>query len=197
MAKIIWTATCASIVGVATAALIAQAAPSSQTPSAQQTASSHDRHVIVTGCLTLAPAKAEAPKEIVGTSGTADAAAPEGTLGTAGAERATDSAATEPADALPTFLVTVASLSSADAPSADNTSEKQTAAAAPRTYRVVGNHALLSEHVGEQVEVTGTLEEQTASPAASEKGASGSKASIPSVRLESGKTLAPVCGPGV
>jgi len=197
MAKIIWTATCASIVGVATAALIAQAAPSQQTPSAQQTAPSRDRHVIVTGCLSLAPAKVDAPKGTAGTSGAAGAAATEGTVGTAGTERATDDAATEPAGAHLTFLVTIASVVPVDAPNGDNSSEKQTSAAAPRTYRVVGNPALLSQHVGEQVEVTGTLEEQNASPTASANGAPGSKASLPIVRLESGKTLAPVCGPGV
>ena len=196
MAKIIWTATCASIVGVATAALIAQAAPS-QTPSTQQTASSRDRHVIVTGCLSLAPAKADAAKGTAGTSGTDGAPAIEGTVGKAGPERATDDAATEPAAALPTFVVTIASISPADAPNSENNGEKHTSAAAPRTYRIVGNPALLSEHVGEQVEVTGTLEEQNASPAASAKGASGSEASVPIVHLESGKTLAPVCGPGV
>src|SRR5262245_33374854 len=196
MTKIIWTATCASIIGVATAALIAQAATSQQTPSAQQTAPSRDRHVIVTGCLSLAPTKADAPKG-TGTSGTAGAAAAEGTVGTAGTERATDDAATEPAAIHPTFLVTIASVSPADATNGDNSSEKQTSAAAPRTYRVVGNPALLIQHVGEQVEVTGTLEEQNASPTASANGAPGSKGSLPIVRLESGKTLAPVCGPGV
>jgi len=193
MAKIIWTAMCASIVGVATVALSAQ---SQQTPSAQQTAPSRDRHVIVTGCLSLAPAKADAAKGTAGTSGTTGAAAPEGTVGTAGTERATDDPATEPATTLPTFLVTIASVAPADAPNGDNNSEKPTSAASPRTYRVVGNPALLSEHVGEQVELTGTLEEQKASPASSTNGARGSEANVPVVHLESGKTIAPVCGPG-
>lgn len=196
MAKIIWTATCASIVSVATAALIAQAAPSAQT-SSEQTASSRDRRVTVTGCLTLAPAKADASKDTAGTRGTADAAAPEGTAGTAGPDHATDSAATEPAAALPTFLVTVASLSPADTPNSDNTSDKNTDAAAPRTYRIVGNHALLSDHVGEQVEVTGTLEEPNPSAPANADRPAGTNKNVPTVHLESGKTLAPVCGPGV
>ena len=184
MVKIIWTATCASIVGIATTAVIAQPAPSRQTPSAGQTAPSRDRHVVVTGCLSLAPAKAGAATGTAGTSGSAGAAAPEATAGRAETARATDDAATESAADLPTFLVTIASVSPADAPHGENSGEKQTSAAAPRTYRVVGNPALLSEHVGEQVEVTGMLEEKNA------------PASVPVVRLESGKTLSPVCGPG-
>lgn len=71
MVKIIWTATCASIIGIATAALIAQAAPPRETPSAEQTAPSRDRHVIVTGCLSPAPAQAGAPTGTAGTSGSA------------------------------------------------------------------------------------------------------------------------------
>jgi hypothetical protein len=67
--------------------------------------------------------------------------------------------------------VTLASVSPADAPKGENSSEQRTSAAAPRTYRVVGDHALLSQHVGEQVEVTGTLEEQKASPASTANGA--------------------------
>jgi hypothetical protein len=196
MAKIIWTATCASIVGVATAALVAQAAPSHQTSSAQQTEPSRGQHVIVTGCLSLAPAKADTKKGTAGTSGTAGAAAPKGTVGTAGTEHAADDVATEPAATLPTFVVTLASVSPADAPKGENSSEQRTSAAAPRTYRVVGDHALLSQHVGEQVEVTGTLEEQKASPASTANGAHGSEANLPIVHLESGKTLAAVCGPG-
>src|SRR5262245_38980653 len=196
MTKIIWTAACASIIGVATAALIAQAAPSQQTPSAQQTVPSREQHVIVTGCLSVALAKADAPKGTAGTTGTAGAAAPKGTIGTAGTEHA-DDVATEPAATLPIFVVTLASVTPADASTGENSNEKRTRAAAPRTYRVIGNHALLIQHVGEQVELTGTLEEQNASPTASANGAPGSKASLPIVRLESGKTLAPVCGPGV
>jgi hypothetical protein len=153
--------------------------------------------VIVTGCLSLAPAKADAPKETAGTSGTAGTAATEKTVGTAGTEHATDAAATEAAGALPIFLVTLASVSPADAPNGEASSEKRTSAAAPRTYRIIGNPALLSDHVGEQVEVTGTLEEPKASPASSANGASRSGANVPIVHLESGKTLASVCGPGV
>jgi hypothetical protein len=191
MAKIIWTATCASFVAVATVALMAQDASSQQTPSAQQTTSSRDRHVIVTGCLSLAPAKADDP------TGTAGTAATDRAVGTAGDARATDGAATDAAAALPTFVVTSASLSTAaDSPNGANSSDKQASAATPLTYRIVGNHALLSEHVGEQVEVTGTLDEQDAAPAANAKGAAGSDAKVPVVHLESGKTLAPVCGPG-
>ena len=195
MAKIIWTATCASIVGVATAALIAQAAPSQQTPSAQQTVPSREQHVIVTGCLSVALAKANAPEGTAGTSGTAGAAAPDGTVGTAGTEHA-DDVATESAPTLPIFVVTLASVTPADASNGENSSAQRTGAAPPRTYRVIGNHALLIQHVGEQVELTGTLEEQKASPASTANGARGSAASLPTVHLESGKTLASVCGPG-
>jgi hypothetical protein len=145
--------------------------------------------------LSLAPAKADAPKGTAGTSGSAGSAAPQGTVGT-GTVRATDGAVAEAAAALPTFVVTNASVSPADAPNGENSSEKHTSTAAPLTYRVVGNPALLSEHVGEQVEVTGTLDEQNAARAASANSAPGSKASMPVVHLESGKTLAPVCGPG-
>src|SRR5262245_15970808 len=192
MTKIIWTAACASIIGVATAALIAQAAPSQQTPSAQQTVPSREQHVIVTGCLAVALAKADAPKETAGTSGTAGAAAPKGTVGTGGTEHA-DDVATEPAATLPVFVVTLASVTPADASNGENSSDKRTSAA-PRTYRVIGNHALLIQHVGEQVELTGTLEEQKASPASTANGARGSAATMPIVHLESGKTIASVCG---
>jgi len=197
MAKIIWTATCASIVGVATAALIAQGAPSHQAPSAQPTEPSRDRHITVTGCLSVAPAKADASEGTAGTSGTAGTAAPEGTVGTAGTEHAADGTATDAAAALPMFIVTLASVSPADAPNGENSSGTRTSAAAPRTYRIVGNHALLIQHVGEQVEVTGTLEEPKAAPASTANGARVSEPSMPIVHLESGKTIASVCGPGV
>jgi|KBSMisStandDraft_5_1062788.scaffolds.fasta_scaffold175874_2 hypothetical protein len=196
MAKVIWTATCASIVGVATAALIAQAAASQETPSARQTVPSRVQHVIVTGCLSVAPAKADANRGTAGTSGTAGAAAPKGTVGTAGTEHTTDDGATDPAATLPIFVVTLASVSPADAPNGESSGEQHTSAAAPRTYRVVGNHALLIQHVGEQVEVTGTLEEPKAAAASTANGARGSQANLPIVHLESGKTLTSVCGPG-
>jgi hypothetical protein len=148
----------------------------------------------VTGCLSVAPAKTDVPQGTAGTRGTDGAAVPEGTVGAAGSDRATDGAATDAAAALPTFIVTSASISPADTSNGEASS--RTSATAPLAYRIVGNHALLSEHVGEQVEVTGILEEQNASPGASASGARGSRESVPVVRLESGKTIAPVCGPG-
>ena len=93
--------------------------------------------------------------------------------------------------------ITSGSVSPADAPKGDDSGGKHTSAAAPLIYRIVGNHELLSEHVGEQVEVTGMLEEQTAVKGTSADRTPGTQASVPVVHLESGKTLAPVCGPGV
>jgi hypothetical protein len=86
--------------------------------------------------------------------------------------------------ALPAFLVTAATVLSGDV---------STPAPAGRMYRVIGNPLLLSEHVGEKVEVTGTLEDEKVSAENSAGASAGSESRAPVVRMESGKTLAPAC----
>jgi hypothetical protein len=183
MTKTIWTTTCAAIVGTATAAVIAQSAPSQQT----QTNTSGDRRIIVTGCLAqVAGRSADAAP-----AGTATPAA----AGTAGVERTADSAPTDADAVVPTFLVINASIEAADGDSGDtNRTAAESTTSPGRTYRIVGNAALLSEHVGETVEVTGTLEAQKSPAAASANAAPGAEASLPIVRLQTGKTLAAACG---
>jgi len=188
MKKTIWTGVLTSVVGFATAAAIT----AQTTPSQQSTAASADRRITVTGCLKEAPSSAATPAAtgaVVGTTGTA------GTTGTTAAAGTTGT--TGETAAAPKFVLTDAT-ASAPAPAAGAASTTETPASSPassaanasgtQTFRLIANSTALSPHVGKKLELTGTLEDQSAATTASES-SPGSEAKTASLRVESGKVV--------
>ena len=129
----IWTATCAAIVGMATAGILAQSA---QTPSS--TPSSSDKKITVTGCLAAAPSMPGDVTATPGTTGTAGTATSTAT-GTSGTVDATGTADQK-------FVLTGATASAADT------------TATAQTYRLIANPTSLTPHVGKKLELTGTID---------------------------------------
>jgi hypothetical protein len=179
----IWTGMCAAVVSVATVGMMAQQPPAPQTsPTAQtpQTApapqttpapqattpTSTEKKITLTGCLKAAPQAA----------GDVNSASPTGTAGSAtSAATGTSGTAAAPIDAK--FVLTGASASPGDTPSA-----------AP-TYRLIANPAALSAHVGKKLELVGSIDpSSTADP-------KDPSASAPAFRVESGKIVAASCTP--
>lgn len=175
----IWTGTCAAIVSLATAGMLAQT--TAQTPAPQQTApqqtgapqqtapSSSAPKITVVGCLKAAPAMA---------SDTATAANPNPT-GTAGS---TETGAAPPvatgtggATAEQKFVLTGASATPAET------------AGSAQTYRLIANPTALSEHIGKKLELVGTID------TASTPDPKDPSATAPALRVESGKIVAASC----
>ena len=164
MRHTIWTGTCAAIVGFASVGMLAQTSATPTTPQ-QNTPSSSDKKIVVTGCLKAAPQMS------------ADAATPTGTTGTAGTTGTTGSAVagTTGAPAEQKCVLTGASASSPDA------------ASTAQTYRLIANPTALTEHVGKKLELTGTIDpNSTPDP-------KDPSASAPALRVESGKIVAASC----
>jgi hypothetical protein len=189
MTNTIWTGTCAAIVGAATAVMMAQT-----TSPQQNNASSSDRHITVTGCLKAAP---QSSSETAGTTGTAGTTAATGTTGTTGST-ATQSSSGAPAEqANATFVLTDAAPPATEASGAATTTAGAASDAASgssaKTYRLIANPAALSPHVGKKLELTGTLEDQSAATAPAGSSAAGSEANAPALKVESGKVLAATC----
>src|SRR5712692_5402676 len=158
MGKTIWTGTCSAIIGVATIAITAQTGSPPQSSGPQS-----DRRITVTGCLKAAPSTSADTTAAAGTAGTAGAAGATGMTGTAGAAASSDAAG-----AGGKFLLTNATVSSADTGAAGSTAAASTAggpstSASAQTYRLVANPVALSPHVGKKLELTGTLEDQNSS----------------------------------
>lgn len=190
-----WMAACSAIVGFATAAMAQTAAPP------QSPAASADRKITVTGCLAPAPASAAASPMTgtAGTSGTAGTAGTAGAVGTAGTAGTASTAATagtagETAAAAATFQLTnaTAAPSESSANAAGATASDAANAAAAQTYRLIANPTALSPHVGKKLALTGTLEAQDSSAAATAS-AAGSEPKAPALRVESGKVIAESC----
>ena len=155
----IWTGMCVAVVSVATVGTMAQ-----QPPAPQNTPSSTDKKITLTGCLKTAPQAA----------GDVNTASPTGTAGSATpAATGTSGTTAPPTDA--TFVLTGASASADD-----------TASAAP-IYRLIANPAALSAHVGKKLELVGSIDP---SSTADSKDPS---ASAPAFRVESGKIVAASC----
>jgi hypothetical protein len=192
--------TCAAIVGFASAALFAQAQPP-QPPAAAGSGS--DQKVTLTGCLRAAPGSSD-------TAGAAGTAGTTGTTGTTAGATGTSGAASNPSEAQ--YVLTDATVKPAEAPGsttpgatttgAGATTPGTTAAAsgAGQTYRLIANPAALTPHVGKKLELTGTLENESASSGAATSGttattgaAGSSSAQGPALRVESGKVLAASC----
>jgi hypothetical protein len=192
MTNTIWTGTCAAIVGAATAVMMAQT-----TSPQQSNASSSDRHITVTGCLKAAP---QSSSEAAGTTGTAGTTA--GTSGTTGTTGTTGSTATQSSSgaaadqANATFLLTDAAPGTEASGAASTTAgaaAETSSGTSAKTYRLIANPSALSPHVGKKLELTGTLEDQSAATAPAGSSAAGSEANAPALKVESGKVLAATC----
>lgn len=197
MKRTIWTGTCTAVVGLATAALMAQtSAPQ------QSSAQSSDRRVTITGCLKAAPGGGEAAgAAAAGTTGTTGTAGTTGATGTAGAAEA----------GAANYVLTDASVKPAEAAAAPTTPAETTAAPSAttpdagsgQTYRLIANPAALTPHVGKKLELTGTLENENGSSGAAAGSSAttgttgtttaGSEAKGPALRVESGKVVAASC----
>lgn len=140
---------------------LATAAVTAQTPTPQSASASPELSVVVTGCLKPAPTSSSAT--------TAETPASEATFVLA-------SATSTPAD------TTVVS----STPGAVGTSGTSTSSAT-QTYRLIANSSALAPLVGKKLELTGTLEQENASPTASEP------AAAPALRVKSGKIVAASC----
>jgi len=179
-------------VGVATAGLAAQT-PQTTTQTAQQSSAPSTEKITVTGCLKEAPASSAA-STAVGTTGTAATA---GAAGTAGATTQADAPAATTGET-PKYVLADAVKSSAAAAGATTTAGETTAAgaaepstsSAPQTYRLIANMSALTPHVGKKLELVGTIE---ANPASSDT--ASASASMPALRVESGKIVAASCAP--
>jgi hypothetical protein len=185
MTKTIWTAACAALMGIATAAGSAQT-----TPAPQSNTSTADRKITVTGCLKEAPESSAttASSAIPGTTGTTGTAGVPPATGTTGA--AADTAATAQK-----FLLTNASAASADTAAAASTTGEPapaTTASGGQTYQLIANSTALAPHVGKKLALTGTLEDQP-SAAGTTESATGSASKTATLRVESGKVLAASC----
>jgi hypothetical protein len=180
MNRRVWTGTCAAMISLATAGMLAQAPaqtpaqPPVQTPTPQQSAPpSSDKKIVVTGCLKAAPA-------IPGDTASAANPNPTGTAGSAAAG-ATGTSGTAP-DAK--FILTAATLAPADSTNPPSTPSTSSTA---QTYRLIANPTALTEHVGKKLELTGTLDPtSTADP-------KDPSAAAPALRVQSGKIVAATC----
>jgi hypothetical protein len=182
MTKSIWTGTCAAIVGLATAAALAQTTTTPQpgsTPSA-------DQRITLTGCLKAAPSSpSDAPTGTTGsTAGT--------TAGTPGATGTTGTTGTTAGSADVKFILTNASVSTGDTSTTAGTPGATTTAPASsgsaQTYRLIANPAALTPHLGKKLELTGTLEKS-----ASATETQSADAATPALRVEAGKVVAATC----
>jgi len=176
MNRRVWTGTCAAMISLATAGMLAQAPaqPPAQPPTPQQSApSSSDKKIVVTGCLKAAPA-------IPGDTASAANPNPTGTAGSAAAG-ATGTSGTAP-DAK--FILTAAMAAPADSTSTPSTPSTSSTA---QTYRLIANPTALTDHVGKKLELTGTLDPtSTADP-------KDPSAAAPALRVQSGKIVAATC----
>jgi hypothetical protein len=187
MNRRVWTGTCAAMISLATAGMLAQAPsqtpaqPPAQPPTPQQSAPpSSDKKIVVIGCLKAAPA-------IPGDTASAANPNPTGTAGSAAAG-ATGTSGTAP-DAK--FILTAATLSAPDstpsASGAPGTPSATSTSSAAQTYRLIANPTALNEHVGKKLELTGTLDPtSTADP-------KDPSAAAPALRVQSGKIVAASC----
>jgi hypothetical protein len=196
MNRRVWTGTCAAVVSVATAGMLAQTAPQTtpqttpQPPTEQSAPSSSANKITVTGCLKAAPSTASdtasaADANPTATAGTAGSTVPQ-TAGTSGSGAAATTPAPAATDAR--FILTAATTAPAAADAASGTAANgANATGTAQTYRLIANPTALSEHVGKKLELTGTID---ASSAADPKDPS---AAAPALRVESGKIVAASC----
>ena len=124
-----------------------------------------------------------------------------GTAGTTGAAGTAAAAAAASPAAAQNFILTNATIGSAEASAAGSTAAAPPAAAPPaasanaptQTYRLVANAASLSPHVGKKLELTGTLEEPNSSPSTASSASAAADSKMPALRVQSGKIVAASC----
>jgi hypothetical protein len=142
-------------------------APSAQTPPPAPTTpppAQDENALSVTGCLREAPAtNAPAPGNAPDAAGRADAA-----------------------NGQSKFVLENA------VPAATQGPASEPHGTAAKTYRLIANDAALIPHVGKKLELSGTLEKQSAS-AGADSGAPASAANAPMLRVKAGKILADSC----
>ncbi len=180
MTKTIWTGTCAAVVSLSTAIIVAQAPPPQQ-----DRPSTSDQRITVTGCLKAAPPSSG---ETTGATGA---------VGTTGATGGATTGAADATDAAKFLLTDVTPTPAADTAGAAGATGAATPSAAPsgssaKTYRLVANAAALSPHVGKKLELTGTLDQSSATAPAGSS-AAGPAANAPALKVESGKVVAQTC----
>ena len=205
----IWTGTCAAVLGLTTAAVLgAQTTATSTQQTPPQTApaattASAEKTIVVTGCLRPASGSASdaaASETTAGTTG-ATTAGTAGTTGTAGATATGTTGTTTTAPAPATgddqqkFILTDAGISAADAGTTSTAGAAAATTAAPangpkETYRLIANGSALSPHVNKKLELTGTLEANSATATDS---TSGAEAGRPTLRVKSGRIVAASC----
>jgi hypothetical protein len=80
-------------------------------------------------------------------------------------------------------------------PSPATTTEAGAAGSSAQTYRLIANPSALTPHVGKKLELTGTIEDQNASPRGQATTAAAADAlmSAPSLRVTAGKIVANSC----
>jgi hypothetical protein len=88
------------------------------------------------------------------------------------------------------FILTNAVASSGDNPTTQ-TQTPPAAASSASTYRLIANPTALSPHVGKKVELTGVVEQSSAS--SSDPSGTASAANAPALRVEAGKVLTAPC----
>jgi hypothetical protein len=169
----LWSGGCVAIAFALTVGLLAQAQP--PTSSSQPTApSASAKSISVTGCVQRTEQ------------------APTGTTGTAGATRSSISDTK--------FLLTNAAIGTSSSSSTAGTAG--TAGALPSTavateYRLDADDAKLTPHVGHKVEISGTVEQPSAStsasPSATTQPPAASAANAPKLKVESVKMVASSC----
>jgi hypothetical protein len=136
-----------------------------QTPQSSDTSTSAPKSITVTGCVQ------QAAKSATGTSGTAGTPAEPAESTTMAGEAK--------------FVLTN-TMASASASSTAGTAGTSDSASVASEYRLTGDDAKLSPHVGHKVEITGT-------PAKSMSGAPSSGASAPKLKVESVKMVSATC----
>jgi len=148
------------MMAVACAASLAAAQTPSQTTPTRSSSQSAAKQVTVTGCVQRASAS---PSGATGTTGTTGASSAE-----------------------PSFILTNASSgsSSSAAPGATGTS------GTPSSYRLEGDDAKLTPHIGHKVEITGELDSM---PSSSAPAGSSSSASAPKLKIDTVRMVAASC----
>lgn len=136
----------------------------------------------MTGCLRPAPSSSDA-------AATTGAAGTPGAAGTAGAAAGTPGAAATTGNvADQKFLLTDAA--AADASAAPSPADPASAGTARVSYRLIANPTALAPHVGKKLELTGTLEDPNAS---TQDSTAGANATLPALRVASGKIVGESC----
>jgi hypothetical protein len=156
-------------------------AQASQTTTAGAGAASPATQLVITGCVQRAPS---ATSGGVGTAGTATTTAPTTPTG------------------MSNFVLTNASTSTTS-PSTTTSGSNVAAAASKGSYRLEGEDSKFSPHVGHQVEISGTIENQSRSGAAatttgapSATGTTGNSASatnVPVLKVDSVRMVSSSC----